>query len=113
MSNMEAFNIAVAEIFGKCYGAFPLPVTIDRRVVGAAVRQAFDNDPEGVLLIAQQKTPWLEKLCIGLLRRVICGVKTRIFQPLSKGLPCPQSARSFKRHARGAKSHNCIGRDVC
>jgi len=51
MSNIEAFNIAAAEIFGQCYQAFPLKVTISNMDIGVAIKEAFGEDPDGTFYL--------------------------------------------------------------
>ncbi|PKG78922.1 hypothetical protein CXF80_11735 [Shewanella sp. Actino-trap-3] len=53
MSNIEAFNIAVAEIFGQCYQAFPLKVRISNMDIGIAIKEAFGEDPDGVFTLSE------------------------------------------------------------
>jgi len=43
-NNIESFNIAVAEIFGKCYQAFPIPIDISIIEIGDAIKQSEDDD---------------------------------------------------------------------
>ncbi len=53
MSNIEAFNIAVAEIFGQCYQAFPLKVRISNMDIGITIKEAFGEDPDGVFTLSE------------------------------------------------------------
>ncbi len=66
MNNIDAFNIAVAEIFGQCYKEFPLRVDISKLGIGVAIKTAFGDDPDGVFnlaekeyLIAEEAMNWL------------------------------------------------------
>lgn len=68
MNNIEAFNIAVAEIFGRCYKEFPLKVSISNLEIGVAIKDAFGEDPDGYFdlgeveyQIADAATDWLIK----------------------------------------------------
>ena len=42
MKNIESFNIAVAEVFGKCYQAFPIRIDVSVIEVGEAIYEALD-----------------------------------------------------------------------
>jgi len=42
MKNIESFNIAVAEVFGKCYQAFPIRIDVSVIEVGEAIQEALD-----------------------------------------------------------------------
>ena len=66
MNNIESFNIAVAEVFGKCYQAFPLRIDVSVVEVGKSIQEALDpncgNDidmrsPE--YAIARESINWL------------------------------------------------------
>lgn len=66
MSNIEAFNVAAAEIFGQCYQTFPLEVTISTMDIGTAIKESFGEDPDGVFnldeveyKIAEATMTWL------------------------------------------------------
>jgi len=66
MNNIEAFNIAVAEIFGTCYSEFPLRVSISKMDIGIAIKEAFGDDPDGIFnldekeyQIAEEAMYWL------------------------------------------------------
>ncbi len=41
MKNIESFNIAVAEVFGKCYQAFPIRIDVSVIDVGEAIHEAL------------------------------------------------------------------------
>ena len=41
MKNIESFNIAVAEVFGKCYQAFPMRIDVSVIDVGEAIHEAL------------------------------------------------------------------------
>ena len=43
-NNIESFNIAVAEIFGRCYQSFPVPTNISIIDIGDAIKKPEDND---------------------------------------------------------------------
>ena len=53
MNNIEAFNIAVAEIFGQCYKEFPIRVIISKMDVGIAIKEAMGDDPDGYFNLAE------------------------------------------------------------
>ncbi len=55
MNNIDAFNIAVAEIFGQCYKEFPLRVDISKLGIGVAIKTAFGDDPDGVFNLAEKE----------------------------------------------------------
>ncbi len=68
MNNIESFNIAVAEVFGKCYQAFPLCIDVSVGEVCSSIQEALDpncgNDidmrsPE--YAIARESINWLIK----------------------------------------------------
>ncbi|WP_448570058.1 hypothetical protein [Thalassotalea ganghwensis] len=66
MSNIEAFNIATAEILGQCYKAFPLKVSISKMDIGITIKEAFGEDPDGIFNldeveyeIAEETMLWL------------------------------------------------------
>lgn len=66
MNNIEAFNIAVAEVFGQCYREFPLRITLSKMEVGIAIKEAFGDDPGGIFnldekeyQIAEEAIEWL------------------------------------------------------
>lgn len=44
MKNIDSFNIAVAEVFGRCYEAFPLRVNITIIEIGDVIRETIDPD---------------------------------------------------------------------
>lgn len=44
MENIEAFNIAVAEIFGKCYQVFPMRVVISDMALGDTIKFALNEN---------------------------------------------------------------------
>ncbi len=66
MDNIEAFNIAVAEIFGKCYQVFPMRVVISDISLGDTIRFALnENASEDIDMseleytIARESVNWL------------------------------------------------------
>ncbi len=66
MDNIEAFNIAVAEIFGKCYQAFPMRVVISDIELGDTIRFALDENASKDIdmsdieyTIARESVNWL------------------------------------------------------
>ena len=66
MRNIEAFNVAVAEIFGQCYQAFPLKVDISKMDIGIAIKEAFGENHNGIFDlsdveydIAEETVNWL------------------------------------------------------
>ena len=66
MENIEAFNIAVAEIFGKCYQAFPMRVVISDIELGDTIRFALDENANKDIdmrdieyTIARESVNWL------------------------------------------------------
>lgn len=69
MNNIEAFNIAVAEILGQCYQEFPLRVRLSKKEIGETIKVTLDGNPDGELdvydlsskdfLIADAAVKWL------------------------------------------------------
>ena len=66
MNKIEAFNVAIAEIFGQCYREFPLRVSISKMDIGITIKEAFGSDPgshidlsEKEYQIAEQAMEWL------------------------------------------------------
>ncbi|MEJ1374398.1 MAG: hypothetical protein RPT94_05170 [Candidatus Sedimenticola sp. (ex Thyasira tokunagai)] len=66
MNNIESFNIAVADAFGKCYQAFPLRIDLSVIDVGDTIREALNpdcgndidmRDPE--YAVAKESIKWL------------------------------------------------------
>ena len=44
MNNIESFNIAVAEVFGQCYKAFPIRIEISVIEIGDAILETLSPD---------------------------------------------------------------------
>ena len=64
MENIELFNLAAAEIFGKCYKLFPLPISISIIEIGDSIKklQGADIDlRDKEFEIASASLSWLSE----------------------------------------------------
>ncbi|WP_146144330.1 hypothetical protein [Photobacterium sp. GB-1] len=55
MNNIDAFNIAVAEILGECYREFPLRVRLSKLDIGETIKIAMGDDPDGVHNLSEKE----------------------------------------------------------
>ncbi len=44
MKNIELFNLSVANVFGKCYQSFPVPIELYSGIVASEVEQKYKNE---------------------------------------------------------------------
>lgn len=54
-NNIDAFNVAVAEIFAECYREFPLRVRLSKLDIGEAIKLSFGDDPENVFNLDEKE----------------------------------------------------------
>jgi len=66
MNNIESFNIAVAEVFGQCYQAFPLRISVSIIDIGSTIQETINPDCDNDIdmrsneySIARESINWL------------------------------------------------------
>ena len=46
INNIELFNVAVAEVFGRCYKSFPIPINVEVIELSHLIQETIDSECE-------------------------------------------------------------------